>query len=129
MIRVAGDMIHRFEKNELGDQLEYATLEIWSKIHGLSATAKLIEHAIFDANEEGDGGIAIAKSDISYAVGMLSDYASMIASQISRIGETISIDEVKSALNKMDANHTIIGSDFGTRAKTYKEEHAKEKTA
>lgn len=129
MIRLTGDNIHRFEKNELGDQLSYAALEVWSKIHGLSAAAKLIEHSIYDANNEDNSGVAMSKSDISYAVGMLSDYASIIALQVSRIGETIETKEVKTALNKMDANHTIIGDDFGMRPKSYKEDHAEAKTA
>jgi cell division ATPase FtsA len=127
MIRVAGEEVHYYKENELGDQLCNTALEIWGKAHGLSATAKLIEHAIYDA--EMNAGQAVSKSDISYAVGMLSDYASIIASSISNINEVLRKDDVTKALNKFDADQKVFSYEFRYRPLTYSEQQAKEKTA
>jgi hypothetical protein len=127
MIRVSSDEVHFFRENELGEQLKNATLNVWVKAHGLSAISKLVEHAITDA--EYDVGVPLSKSDISYAVGALSDYASIIASNISQINELIGCDNVTKVLNTLDADSNILGFEFKYRPKTFKEDRAKAKTA
>jgi ribosomal protein L22 len=129
MIRVASEEVHYFKENELGEQLKNATQNIWAKAHGLSAISKLVEHAITDAEYNEDVGVPLSKSDISYAVGALSDYASIIASNISQINELIGCDNVTKVLNTLDADSKILGFEFKYRPKTFKEDRAKAKTA
>lgn len=129
MIRVTSNDIHYFRENELGDQLKEATRTIWAKAHGLSVTAKLIESVIYDAENQETHGIPMSKSDISYAVGLLSDYGRIIASNIGHISEVLEGDEVVNALNKLNADKRILEHEFRYRHNTFEEDQAKAKTA
>lgn len=128
-MRIVEDRIHKFGKNELGDQLSHVSLTIWDKARGLSVVSKLVENAIrnTDFGKQG-GGTAISLSDIGVAIGMLGNYAEIIASNVGNLQEVLSGTDTQNALNKLEADRNVFDYEFQTRPQTYSEIHT-QKTA
>lgn len=123
-MRIVGDSIHRFGKNELGDQLSFVSLTIWDQARGLSVVSKLVENAVSrtDFGKQG-GGQAISISDIGAAIGMLGNYAEIITSNVGNLQEVLSNTDTQNALNKLDADSNVFDYEFQTRPQKYSEIH------
>ncbi len=106
-MRVTGDTVHVFRKNEFGDQLEHTIHTYAGKAYSISCAAKLFGYAISRLRLHEGGISAISLEDISTALELIETESYELGSKIACIGESMERGIFKE-LNKYDGSKFLI---------------------
>jgi len=106
-MRISGDKIHVFKKEDFGDQLNHSIYDLSCKAYSIAAASKLFAYAIENLTLKGSGIHSISLADISSALNLLNIQANSLGSKIGDVGEAISEDKIMEDLNKYDASDLL----------------------